>query len=237
PGGGPRLPPGRRGAPARDRRRGRRGLPGRVRPGIRRGDCRRAGRQPAPGGPRSDRGGYRRPRADDDRAAAARAARGTPRGDTRGQRGGALRRHRAGDRGHRGRPFAHRLAHGAGLRSTMDRNDPPGGNVARPSLGELGATVARLLRTAGQTVAVAESPPGGVLGASLRAVPGASAWFLGGGVVYAARSRRGILGIRAEDVAGLEPLTEPMAARFAEFARRRLGADWGLAELGIAGPT
>ncbi len=119
----------------------------------------------------------------------------------------------------------------------MDRNDPPGGNVARPSLGELGATVARLLRTAGQTVAVAESSTGGLLSASLLAVPGASAWFLGGGVVYTAQSRREILGIRAEDVAGLEPLTEPMAARFAEFARRRLGADWGLAELGIAGPT
>lgn len=105
------------------------------------------------------------------------------------------------------------------------------------SLAQLGESVARCLRRTGQTVAVAESSTGGLLSASLLAVPGASAWFLGGSVVYTARSRRNILGIRAEDVAGLEPLTEAMAARFAGFARRQLDATWGIAELGVAGPT
>jgi len=104
-------------------------------------------------------------------------------------------------------------------------------------LASLGEAVAQRLRQAGQTVAVAESSTGGLLSASLLAVPGASAWFLGGSVVYTARSRREILGIRAEDVAGLEPLTEAMAAKFAEVCRRQLDATWGVAELGIAGPT
>lgn len=107
--------------------------------------------------------------------------------------------------------------------------------MSRP--GSLGASVAGRLRQAGQTVAVAESSTGGLLSASLLAVPGASAWFLGGSVVYTARSRRELLGIRAEDVAGLEPLTEAMAAKFAAIARRQLDATWGVAELGIAGPT
>ncbi len=104
-------------------------------------------------------------------------------------------------------------------------------------LAALGASVADRLRQAGHTVAVAESSTGGLLSASLLAVPGASAWFLGGGVVYTARSRRELLGIGPGDVAGLDPLTEAMAAKFAEIARGRLDATWGLAELGIAGPT
>lgn len=110
--------------------------------------------------------------------------------------------------------------------------------MGRPaSLGGSANALAARLQRAGQTVAVAESSTGGLVSASLLAVPGASAWFLGGSVVYTARSRRELLGIRAEDVAGLEPLTEAMAARFAEIARRQLDATWGLAELGIAGPT
>jgi nicotinamide-nucleotide amidase len=108
---------------------------------------------------------------------------------------------------------------------------------AQASLGDLGRPIGMALRAAGHTVAVAESSTGGLLSAALLAVPGASAYFIGGSVVYTSRSRRTILGIGAEDVAGIEPLTEAMAARFAEFARRQLEATWGMAELGIAGPT
>src|SRR5690606_17460190 len=95
------------------------------------------------------------------------------------------------------------------------------------TLAGLGESVAGPLLRARHTVAVAESSTGGLLSAALLAVPGASAWFLGGVVVYTARSRRELLGIRAEDVAGLEPLTEAMAAKFAQLARRRLDATWG----------
>ena len=97
--------------------------------------------------------------------------------------------------------------------------------------------VASLLRTRGETVAVAESSTGGLISASLLAVPGASAYFLGGSVVYTLTSRRELLRIKAADVAGLEPLSEPMVSEFAEHARLQLGATWGLAELGAAGPS
>lgn len=103
--------------------------------------------------------------------------------------------------------------------------------------GSSGLVAAERLLRLGHTVAVAESSSGGLISAALLAVPGASAWFLGGGVVYTARSRRVLLDIRPEDVAGIEPLTEPMAAHFAARVRERLGATWGLAELGIAGPA
>lgn len=97
--------------------------------------------------------------------------------------------------------------------------------------------LARLLTSRGETVAVAESSTGGLISAALLAVPGASAWFSGGVVVYTRESRRILLDVQARDVAGLEPVTEPMAAVFARAVRERLGATWGIAELGIAGPT
>ncbi|MEZ5657547.1 MAG: CinA family protein [Burkholderiaceae bacterium] len=68
-------------------------------------------------------------------------------------------------------------------------------------------------------------------------MPGASSWFAGGVVVYTRDSRKRLLGIEARDVAGLKPVTEAMAMVFARRVRERLAADWGLAELGIAGPT
>jgi PncC family amidohydrolase len=95
---------------------------------------------------------------------------------------------------------------------------------------------AEALRIAGQSVAVAESSTGGLISAALLAVPGASAYYRGGSVIYTLEARRTLLGISRADVAGLEPLTEAMAARFAEVARRQLDATWAIAELGVAGP-
>jgi nicotinamide-nucleotide amidase len=94
-----------------------------------------------------------------------------------------------------------------------------------------------LLKSRGETIAVAESSTGGLIAASLLAVPGASAYFRGGSVVYTLVSRRELLRITAAEVEGLEPLSEPMAQRFARHARLQLGATWGIAELGAAGPT
>jgi PncC family amidohydrolase len=96
---------------------------------------------------------------------------------------------------------------------------------------------ARLLKSQGQTVAVAESSTGGLISAALLAVPGASAYYRGGSVVYTLEARRELLGIRRADVEGLEPLTHAMVARFAEKARTQLDATWAIAELGVAGPT
>jgi PncC family amidohydrolase len=99
------------------------------------------------------------------------------------------------------------------------------------------ARIAGWLKASGETVAVAESSTGGLIAASLLAVPGASAYFLGGSVVYTLASRRELLRISAADVEGLAPLSEPMVRRFALRAREQLAATWGLAELGAAGPT
>ena len=104
-------------------------------------------------------------------------------------------------------------------------------------LGELAGAVARQLVGSGETVAVAESSTGGPISASLLAVPGASAYYRGGSVIYTLEARRELLGITREDVLGLEPLTEAMVARFAQLARRQLDATWAVAELGVAGPT
>lgn len=101
----------------------------------------------------------------------------------------------------------------------------------------LAARVAARLIARRQTVAVAESSAGGLVASRLLRVPGASAYFLGGGVIYTAAARQALLGITAEDMAGLRPSTEAYARLLADRVRQRLGADWGVAETGATGPT
>ena len=100
----------------------------------------------------------------------------------------------------------------------------------------LAEAVAARLRARGETVAVAESSAGGLIAAALLAQPGASAFFLGGAVVYTRQARDALLGITAADMAGLRPSTEPYALLLARRMRERLGATWALAETGAAGP-
>jgi PncC family amidohydrolase len=97
--------------------------------------------------------------------------------------------------------------------------------------------VARLLMQRRETLAISESSAGGLLSACLLALPGASAFFLGGAVVYTAQARAGLLGIDADAMAGLRSASEPYALLLARTARARLGATWGLSETGAAGPT
>ena len=78
------------------------------------------------------------------------------------------------------------------------------------SLEALAQGAAAQLKAAGHTVAVAESSTGGLISAALLAVPRASAYYLGGSVIYTLPSRRHILGIKRDDVAGLMPMTEEM---------------------------
>ncbi len=101
----------------------------------------------------------------------------------------------------------------------------------------LAQSVGAVLKERGETVTVAESACGGLISAALLAVPGASAYYAGGTVIYTYPSRRAFLGLTSADVEGLEPMTEAMASRFATLARQKLDADWALVELGIAGPT
>lgn len=97
--------------------------------------------------------------------------------------------------------------------------------------------VAALLIARRQTLAVAESSAGGLIAARLLAVPGASAYFLGGGVIYTLSARQALLGITAAEMTGMRPSSEPYARLLAGRVRDRLGADWGLAETGASGPS
>ncbi|MBL4679559.1 MAG: CinA family protein [Pseudomonadales bacterium] len=97
-------------------------------------------------------------------------------------------------------------------------------------------SVAKLLKEKGETVAVAESSTGGLISANLLAVPGASAYYSGGAVIYTRESRKIFLNLPMEKLSGLKPLTEQIAMVFAETIRDDLKATWGIAELGVAGP-
>ncbi len=88
-----------------------------------------------------------------------------------------------------------------------------------------------------ETIAVAESSTGGLIAASLLAVPGASAYFLGGAVVYTRDARRVLMDISDEAMKGIRSASEPYAKLLAEQARRRFSTDWGLPETGATGPT
>jgi PncC family amidohydrolase len=104
-------------------------------------------------------------------------------------------------------------------------------------LSALAERAGALLKSRSETVAVAESSAGGLISAALLAVPGASAFFLGGAVVYTRKARAELLAIPESELAGRRPSTEPYALLLARAARRRLGASWALAETGATGPT
>jgi PncC family amidohydrolase len=95
---------------------------------------------------------------------------------------------------------------------------------------------ARLIER-GETIAIAESSTGGLVAASLLAVPGASAYFVGGAVVYTKASRMALLNIGDADMSGLRPATEAYSLLIARRVRERHGATWGFGETGASGPT
>lgn len=101
----------------------------------------------------------------------------------------------------------------------------------------LATRVAELLKARKQTIAVAESSAGGLLAASLLAVPGASAYFLGGAVVYTKPARTLLMGISDDQMRGMRSSSEPYAQLLARTARERFATTWGLAETGASGPT
>ena len=106
-----------------------------------------------------------------------------------------------------------------------------------PELEPIAEDLAALLKARRETIAVAESSAGGLISAALLAVPGASAFFLGGAVVYTRLSRRILLDIPDAALDGMRPATESYALLLARTVRGRFGAVWGLAETGATGPT
>src|SRR3984957_2120548 len=88
-----------------------------------------------------------------------------------------------------------------------------------------------------QTIAAAESSTGGLISASLLAVPGASAYFLGGAVVYTRDARRVLMDITDETMKGIRSASEPYAKLLAKRLCQRFACDWGLSETGATGPS
>ena len=98
--------------------------------------------------------------------------------------------------------------------------------------------IAATLKERRQTIAVSESSTGGLISAALLAVPGASAYFLGGAVVYTRGARDALIGIPDAAVPrGMRSSSEPYALLCARTVRERLKTDWGIGETGASGPT
>jgi nicotinamide-nucleotide amidase len=104
-------------------------------------------------------------------------------------------------------------------------------------LTSMAASVAALLKARQHTVAVAESSAGGLISAALVAVPGASAYYRGGGVIYTGAARQALLQVPDDAMTGMRASTEPYALLKARTVRQQLGTTWGLSETGASGPT
>lgn len=104
------------------------------------------------------------------------------------------------------------------------------------NLTSLAQTVGTLLIERKQTLAISESSSGGLISAALLSIPGASAYFMGGGVIYTHRAREVLLDIDFKEHPGVRSSSEPYALLAANTIRERLGTYWGLAETGAAGP-
>jgi len=100
-----------------------------------------------------------------------------------------------------------------------------------------GAVCGELLRARGETVATGEGSCGGLISTALLAVPGASAYFLGGSVIYTRHALDGLLTGQVERPPKLRGASEPWVMHLAEAARMHIGATWGIGEGGATGPT
>ena len=97
--------------------------------------------------------------------------------------------------------------------------------------------IAAMLKTRKETVAVAESAAGGLISAALLAVPGASAYCLGGIVIYTRQAWEALRDFEESLLQGYRSATEQNALIRARLARERFRATWGIGETGAAGPS
>ncbi len=101
----------------------------------------------------------------------------------------------------------------------------------------LGTRVGDRLAERGETVAVAEGSCGGLVSAALLARPGASAYYLGGGIIYTRQAVDGLVAGEIDRPERMRGASEPFVAYLAESIARRLGATWGIGEGGATGPS
>jgi nicotinamide-nucleotide amidase len=114
--------------------------------------------------------------------------------------------------------------------------EPAGAGSAGAAALDLANQIHVLLQAGGHTVAVAESLTGGLVAAALTDIPGASASFRGGVVSYATDLKARLLGVDAGLLARHGAVYPQVAVGMAEGVRSRLGASFGLATTGVAGP-
>lgn len=105
------------------------------------------------------------------------------------------------------------------------------------SLASMAEAVSALLKERNETVAIAESSTGGLISAALLAVPGASSYFTGSGVIYTQKARQTLLKVNLEAHPGMRPSTEAYALLSANTVRELLGTTWGIGETGATGPS
>lgn len=103
-------------------------------------------------------------------------------------------------------------------------------------ISEIATRVAGPLQMRQETIALAESCTGGLLAASLTALPGASAYFAGGVVAYANAVKEGVLAVPHQMLIESGAVSEPVAVAMAEGVRALLQTDWAISTTGIAGP-
>lgn len=106
-----------------------------------------------------------------------------------------------------------------------------------PELDDLAEQIARRLVERRESVAVAESSSGGLISAALLGVAGASAYYKGGVVVYTGDGKQALAGMTPDQLAAHRSATAPHTLMLAQTIQQRLGATWGIAETGAAGPT
>jgi PncC family amidohydrolase len=94
-----------------------------------------------------------------------------------------------------------------------------------------------LLKARKETIAVGESSSGGLVAAALLAVPGASAYFIGGAILYTRQSLLAFTEADEQELRSVTPGTEASALMRARLVRERLSATWGVSESGVAGPA
>lgn len=109
--------------------------------------------------------------------------------------------------------------------------------MLNPELTEAAQMIGTLLRERGETVAVAEGSAGGLVSAALLSIPGASAYYVGGTVIYTAAAGRAWMAGEVDVPPGMRGATESFAGYLAASVRRKVGSTWGIGEAGAAGPA
>ena len=101
---------------------------------------------------------------------------------------------------------------------------------------EFEAAVGDLLAARGETVAVAESCTGGLLGQRFTATAGSSAYFVGGLLTYSNKLKMRLLDVPRETLVEHGAVSKPTVLAMARGARERCGSDYGIGITGVAGP-